>query len=246
MTALAGFQRDFLRNLYDADGGRAGVRVYRNTLLKACVDALQANFPTVARLVGEPWFRAAALVYARTSPPNDPRLYLYGDGFADFLAGFEPAAGLPYLAGVARLDRGWSEAHVAADRSCLAAALVAEQTPDALAARVLSPHPAARWHWFDDQPVFTLWSANREQRAVPEPLHWRGEGALLTRPGAEVRWQALGVAGVFFLNACAEGLPLAAAAERALKHKPGTDLATLLATLLKAGAFAAEPLPHCH
>lgn len=37
-----------------------GFAVYRNTVMKACIDALQANFPSVARLVGEAWFRAAA------------------------------------------------------------------------------------------------------------------------------------------------------------------------------------------
>jgi hypothetical protein len=37
-----------------------GFAVYRNTVIKGCVDALQANYPAVARLVGAEWFRSAA------------------------------------------------------------------------------------------------------------------------------------------------------------------------------------------
>jgi len=37
-----------------------GFAVYGNTVLKGCIDALQASYPTVCQLVGEEWFRAAA------------------------------------------------------------------------------------------------------------------------------------------------------------------------------------------
>ena len=47
-----------------------GFAVYRNTVLKGCIDALQANFPAVARLVGDDWFRAAASVHARSALPE--------------------------------------------------------------------------------------------------------------------------------------------------------------------------------
>ena len=48
-----------------------GFAVYRNTVLKGCIDALQASYPTVCQLVGTDWFRAAAAVYARAQPPRD-------------------------------------------------------------------------------------------------------------------------------------------------------------------------------
>ncbi|HMA09036.1 MAG TPA: DNA-binding domain-containing protein, partial [Ramlibacter sp.] len=84
--------------------------VYRNTVMKGCVDALAANFPAVVRLVGERWFRAVALDYASWQPPDDPRLLSYGRGFPDFLELCAAARELPCLAGVARLDRYWIEA----------------------------------------------------------------------------------------------------------------------------------------
>ncbi|MGH8808915.1 MAG: DNA-binding domain-containing protein, partial [Noviherbaspirillum sp.] len=70
-----------------------GFAVYRNTVMKGCIDALQANYPSVTRLVGEEWFRAAAAIYVVEHGPRDARLLYYGEQFPDFLEGFDPAAG---------------------------------------------------------------------------------------------------------------------------------------------------------
>jgi len=92
-ATLAQFQDDFIRALRDPDRpAPPAFAVYRNTVMKGCIDALQANYPAVARLVGEEWFRAAAAVYVREHLPRTPMLLEYGAGFADFLARFEPAA----------------------------------------------------------------------------------------------------------------------------------------------------------
>ena len=75
----------------------AGLAVYRNTIAKGCVDALAANFPTVASLVGDDWFRAAAALFARERPPAGAALLAYGEAFPDWLERFPPADDLPYL-----------------------------------------------------------------------------------------------------------------------------------------------------
>ncbi|MFY3383747.1 DNA-binding domain-containing protein [Paracidovorax sp. MALMAid1276] len=214
-----------------------GFAVYRNTVLKACVDALQASYPTVSQLVGDDWFRAAAAVYARAQPPGDGRLMDYGAGFADFLAGFAPAAGLPYLGGVAALDRCWTECHLAADAPAADRAWWARQPPQALAALRLHPHPAARWAWCADHPAYALWQHHRDGLPVPDGLEWKGDGGLLTRPEAAVGWRSLPRAGCALLDACAAGMPLEAAATAALTAEPGIDLGLLLGDLLDAGAL---------
>jgi len=178
----------------DALTRQPGFAVYRNTVMKGCIDALQANYPAVARLVGEKWFRAAAAVYVRAHLPSSPSLLHYGERFAAFLAGFEPAAGLPYLPGVARLDRFWTEAHVASDAP----------------ARGLRPHASARWAWFDAQPVFTIWQRNRAPGPLDESdLDWRGEGALVFRTRDAVEWLPLDERGCALLDARAAGAKLA-------------------------------------
>ena len=122
-----------------------GFAVYRNTVLKGCIDALQANYRTVCQLVGEDWFRAAAGVYAQAQPPRDGLLMNYGAGFGDFLASFAPAADLPYLPAIARLDRCWTECHLAADATAVDRGWLVQQAPDTLPRVQLRPHPAARW-----------------------------------------------------------------------------------------------------
>ena len=146
-----------------------GFAVYRNTVLKGCIDALQASYPTVCQLVGEDWLRAAAAVYARTQPPVDGLLMDYGAGFTDFLAGFAPAAELPYLPAVARLDRCWTECHLAADATAVDRNWLAQQAPDPLPLVQLRPHPAARWAWCEEHPAYALWQTHREGLPPTDP-----------------------------------------------------------------------------
>jgi hypothetical protein len=245
--SLADFQDGFAEALLaggDAGGALAtqpGFAVYRNTVMKGWVDALVANYPSVLRLVGEPFFRAAAVAYARTNPTADPRLWCYGAGYADFLATYAAATALAYLPGVARLDRYWTEAHGAASVPVLDAGTLANLAPARLAQCRLAPHPSARWAWFDEQPVYTLWRRNREADGSEDgaALDWRGEGALLLRPGASVTWRSLDAAGCAFMDACAKGQPLGTAAAAAVAASAHADIAALLAMLLQDGAFIA-------
>lgn len=255
-TTLATFQDDFFQALLtppDEVPGhlrdllvQPGFAIYRNTVLKGCIDALQGNYPTVSRLVGDDWFQAAAALHARSQPPGDSRMVLYGADFPNFLRHFEPAADLPYLGGVAALDRCWTEAHVAADAPALEPSALAGLTLAQLGALVLQPHPAARWAWFEAQPVYTIWRRNRASGGADEDaaqdFAWTGEGALLTRPTAAVRWTGLDAAGCAFLDACAAGRTLAHAADAALAQQADADLAQLMATLLEAGALYIAPL----
>ncbi|MBK6982435.1 MAG: putative DNA-binding domain-containing protein [Betaproteobacteria bacterium] len=252
-VALARFQDAFSRALLAPDAApdeaiaglvvQPAFAVYRNTVMKGCIDALQANFPSVARLVGEEWFRAAASVHAATALPTEASLLRYGDTFPGFLAGFAPAAELPYLADVARLDRFWTEAHAAADEEVLDLAAIAAVGPDQLADATLHPHAAARWAWFADAPIYTIWRRNREQSDDASEFEWRGEGALLTRPGDAVRWTALSAAGCRFLDACAKGEPVATALDAALETDAGLNPLPLLSALLETGAFGRLTVP---
>ena len=251
--ALTRFQDDFSRALQsdaaDAPASMTGLimqpafAVYRNTVMKACIDALQANYPAVTRLVGEEWLRAAASIYVRENLPRLPMLIDYGADFAGFLARFEPAAELPYLPSVARLERFWSEAHTAASEKMLDPGALTRLAPENFIAARLRLHAATRWAWFADAPVYTIWSRNRSDSSDGSDIKWTAEGALLTRPHDSVQWCAIDQAGCAFLDACANGSTLAEAAQAALTANPETDLSHLMATLLEAGAFSRLHVP---
>jgi len=249
MTELADFQAGFAQALRAPDAAlpptlarlaaQPGFAVYRNTVMKACIDALQANFPAVARLVGDEWFRAAAAVHMRSELPAEPMLVLYGAGFADFLARFEPAAELPYLPAVARVDRLWSEAHVAADAAPLGADALLSLVPADLAQRTLQPHPATRWVWSEEHPIHSLWSRNRtaDDPADGGPCSWQAEGVLLARPHGAVLTGPLTRAGAALLDTCAAGRSIEAAVAAARAAEPAADVAALIGQCMAAGAF---------
>lgn len=248
MSLLAGFQADFARVLRQPDAtlppalarlaSQPGFAVYRNTVMKGCIDALQANFPAVARLVGDEWFRAAAAIHVRRELPDEPMLVLYGASFPDFLARFEPTAGLTYLPAVARVDRLWSEAHVAADAAPLPAAALLSLTPADVERYSLQPHPAARWAWSTEFPLHALWTRNRTDAPADDaPFDWQGEGVLLTRPHGAVLSGLLSRAGAALLDACAAGRSIADAVAAAQAVEPAADIAALIGQCLSAGGF---------
>lgn len=214
-----------------------GFVVYRNTIFKACVDALAANFPTVERLTGTPWFRSAAAEYARATPPETVSLLEYGAGFPAFLASLPSTRTLPYLAQVAQLDRLWLACHTAPDDEPLAPAALAQVAPEELGRIVLRPHPSARWMWEPSQPVVSIWKAHREDAARAAAPAWQAEGVLLTRREGAVTTIAIGPGSAALLEACAAGQPLSDAAGAALAAEATLDIANALATLLAADAF---------
>jgi hypothetical protein len=251
--SLATFEDAFAHALFAAPGdadpavadlvAQPAFAVYRNTVMKSCIDALQANFPAVTRLVGEEWFRAAAAVYVSGERPSTPSLQAYGATFVAFLADFAPAAELPYLADVARLDRCWIESHGAADAPILDANGLVGADPGVLANAILVPHPAARWAWFPESPVYSIWRDNRARQATGGELRWRGEGALLTRRSDVVEWTELDHAACRFLDECAAGRSVAPAIDAALDVDADANPARLIATLLDAGAFTRLVVP---
>mgnify|MGYP001031029358 CR=1 FL=1 len=247
---LADFQRAFVRALLDpgASSPGRGFAVHRNTVLGGCIDALEANYPVVAALVGRDWFRDAAAGHVRASPPTDSRLRTYGADFHAFLASLPIAEELPFLPGVALLERFWREAHAAADAGTLRHGDLTGLAPEALARLRLRPHPAARWGWFD-APVASIWLAHQaddEARCRPalEALAWRAEGALVTRPDGRVAVRHASRAACALLDACCGDVPLGAALAVALDTSPEGETRANAATgagplreLVEAGAF---------
>ena len=93
---------------------RRALTIHRNTASKAARDALFANFPVVAALVGEDAFAACASSYVDAVPPAEARLCLYGDRFAAFVDAWAAFAEAPYLGAVGSVERLVVEALFAA------------------------------------------------------------------------------------------------------------------------------------
>ena len=99
----------------DGSGPARRFAVYRNNVYASLIDALAGRFPATVKLVGDEFFRAMAREYVEKTPPRSAVLLRYGGDFPDFIGAFPPAAAVPYLADVARLEWVWHEAYHAAD-----------------------------------------------------------------------------------------------------------------------------------
>ncbi len=84
-----------------------GIGIYRGSIVGNFSRTLQSIYPVCYRVVGEQFFEATARVYIHRYPSQSPNLADYGKAFPEFLSQFEPAAQLPYLPDLARLEWHW-------------------------------------------------------------------------------------------------------------------------------------------
>jgi hypothetical protein len=181
----------------EGSSDRRRFAIYRNNVAVSLIASIAARYPVTRRLVGEEFFRAMARAYVAENKPATPVLIHYGQGFPDFIAAFEPARDISYLADVARLENAWVEAYHAADATPLALACLAGFSADSLAEACASFHPAARL-LNSAHPIASIWAAH-QNAAAPAPIaEWRGEAALITRPVDEVRLRLLPEGGYAF------------------------------------------------
>jgi putative DNA-binding protein len=219
--------------------GRAERRfaVYRNTVAASLIEILQARFPVVERLVGEDFFRAMAHAYVALEPPSSPLLFLYGEGFAAFIARFTPAAPLPYLADVARLEYARGLAYHAADQAPLPAPAFAALDKGRLADFTVRLHPSVHIVT-SDFPVVSIWLAN--QAETVSPLRHRGaEAALVSRPFCDVETRRLQPGTDAFLSALKVGASIGTAVDAGEKASANFSAAEALATMIGANIAVA-------
>ncbi|HMA12915.1 MAG TPA: DNA-binding domain-containing protein [Steroidobacteraceae bacterium] len=207
--------------------------VYRNTVHVGLVEALAAGFPVVQAQVGEDFFRAMARAYVQQHKPSTPLLALYGEHFPAFIATFDPAAAMPWLPDLARLERAWSECWCAAEAPALPVTALHGMDPEEIAVATLRAHPAARLvrsRW----PVADLWEAHqRDAQPDLSALQWQPQSVLLTRPQAEIRLRRVDEAAARFTSALLGQQPI----EIAAQQSPEVDAGALLGQLLELGLF---------
>jgi hypothetical protein len=211
--------------------------VYRNNVTVGLSGALAESFPAVRRLVGDEFFRAMAVAYARAEPPRSPVMAAYGEGFPAFVADFEPARGLPYLADVARIEQAWVEAYHAAEAAPLDPEAFTRLAPEALPHLRLRLHPSLRIVR-SAHAALSIWTCNTETAAMEPVQDPDGpEDVLILRPDAEVEVRALGRGGAPFLLALLADETVVEAFGRAVQSAPGFDLGGHLAGLMDMGAI---------
>ncbi len=208
--------------------------VYRNNVMVSLIDALADTYPVVQTLVGEEFFRAMARVFAGNNPPRSAVMAYYGRDFADFVAAFPPAASVPYLADVARLEMARVMAYHAADAAAIDPQVLqaALADPEQLLSLQLVLHPSV--HVIESSfAIFSVWAAHQGAVSALSIDPDVAQTALVFREGLDVDTMELTAGAGTFVRTLLAGQTLSDAAQAASGADPEFDLTNALTPLLR-------------
>ncbi len=185
--------------------------VYRNNVQHSLTRALAARFPVVEQIVGAAFFTAMARVFIAASPPADPVMLRWGGVLPAFLDGFPPAAQLPYLGDVARLEYARGRACHAADAPSVAPEALNVPGLEDLRLRL---HPSV--HLFaSPHPAVQIWQAH-QPGSTRAPLRAGPNHAVIARaPDFAVVVEPVDAASFAVLSMLSKGATLGHAASQA-------------------------------
>ena len=211
--------------------------VYRNTVIHGVVEALAANYPVVAKIVGQEMFEGIAAEFVTKDPPKSAVLALYGAAFAEWIERQPWNEALPYLADVARVERLHIESFMAADAEPL------QHLPDGHPSSLrLKLHPTVRFIWLQS-PAMSIWLAHQQPLPSQIAPEWKAEGALFVRPDPFLMHSPrIGRPTHRILSGIRLGEPVGTSLTAACRLYPDADGNALFASLLNLGAFTA-PIP---
>ena len=246
---LSTLQREFAAALFVPDarppivildrapGRAARFAVYRNNTLTNLTAALLDVHTVVARLVGQEFFDHVAGHYAHAYPSLSGDVHDYGGHFAEYLEAYPAAAGLPWLADVARLEWAWHEAfHAAAPGSFDWSALSAVD-PDAQGRLWFMPNPTLRLVQ-SPYPILHIWEVNQPDRSGDESVDLNeGSDRLVLVRGANhvIAIERVDAATYALLEACRLGRSIGEAVAAALAVDPTAESGAMLRNLIAAG-----------
>ncbi len=208
--------------------------VYRNNIIVSLIDALADTYPVVQELVGVEFFRAMARLFVDAEPPRSRVLAFYGASFPDFIERFPPAASVPYLADVARLEMLRVRAYHAAECAELSAEAYAhaladvEQLPDM---RVVF-HPSVGI-LRSQYAALSLWAAHQGVADISTVDPDAAESALIVRPHLDVEVMRVPASAGDFIAHLLDGATLGSAVEQTSLAHTDFDLGNTLSLLVQ-------------
>jgi len=217
--------------------------VYAHNARSSLTKAIENAFPVTRQLVGVDFFTAMAEQFVATHPPREGWLSAYGGSFPHYVAHYRPAADLPYLPDLARIEWARVRAASAPDDPSLDLKAFAAVPPDALENLPMSLHVAASFV-SSPFPVFDIWRAHkladRDKQLTQVDLAKGTQNVLISRPGVlEIGVALLGPGDAAFLTSVVGHLSFGVACEAAVLAEMGYDIGTRLGDLVVVRAFAA-------
>ncbi len=218
------------------------LKVYRGNIVGNVGDGLAAVFPLIEKLTGRDFLINMVRRFILENPPQGGCLTYYCRGFDAFIAGFEPAKGLPYLPDMARLEIAVQEAYYASDDLPMMPQDLASVAPDDLPALRVRLRDSVRLvksaYPLDAIRDFCL--AEKNSTATLD-ISRGGVFLMIHRPALDVLIATLEESEYEFLTLLPEK-PLGEAVEKVLEKYPDFDFAKILQRHMGSGIFLQESL----
>lgn len=143
--------------------------LYANMYFLRLAEALRADFPCVAKALGDEAFEAQVAAYVRAHPSTHPSLDALGRSFEAHLRA-QGTGVRADLADLAALEHARAEVRVEADATPVPKDAFAALGPECFSEAILTLIPALRVVTLAHD-VGALWQALEEGREAPEPAH---------------------------------------------------------------------------
>jgi len=210
------------------------LKIYRNGAIKAGVDALSANFPTLKLALGDDSFKHLCRDYILKNWPTDSRLSTYGEQLSEHIEQNKETFSLQDV-DFAMLDYAWLTALLSQDDEQLTNesinAILSDGNLESLEKLTLSSsvqlvhlkrNSISDW-------IKTKFQINEEsdQQGFQTILFWRRENAVHYRP--------LNNFETAFIEAMLQSGSIFSAAEAAISVESSEDVSILFSALLSSG-----------
>jgi hypothetical protein len=211
------------------------LNVYRNNVMSGLGNALLANFPLLEKLVGRDFLLSMICDYICANPPPSGCLTFYGQDFDRFVAHFAPAAHLPYLADVAKLEILSNKSYHAKDDEALSTQDLAAVPADTLEHLELKLRDSV--HLLQSQwPLHAIRSYCLDDKMNAPDINLGDACLLVHRPYLDVKIVEISVDEYNFLNAL-KTLRLGQAVAQTLAAYPDFDFKNTLQRHMKFQLF---------
>ncbi|MBV8910709.1 MAG: putative DNA-binding domain-containing protein [Gammaproteobacteria bacterium] len=207
--------------------------IYGDAYRSRLAEALESNYPALARLLGETDFQRLASEYVRTHESPFFSIRYYGDALTQFLATHEEYVAAPVLAELARWEWAMTNAFDAPDTAPISDQTLACVPPQQWAKLRFVWHPSVQrltlaWN------VPQLWQALRDETERPPaelaaaPVHW-----LLWRRELTTCFRSLPQTEAGVLDAARSGWPFAELCELLCEEVGESEAPAASASLLR-------------
>ncbi len=155
--------------------------IYGGGYVARLTEALQANFPVLAQLLGEDDFQSLSATYIRANDSTFTSIRYYGGALPKFLAQDPAYAAVPVLEELALWEWAMTETFDAADAQVIDAGALAQVSPEQWSDLRFTWHPSIRRLAF-------AWNAPQIWKSVTNETE-RPEAELSAEPGQWLLWR---------------------------------------------------------